>query len=845
MGPRLARLRMAWIGWRMGSIDFDFDEDFDFDWEEATADMDGVQRNQGARKSDGMITTSEQVFMAGIGGMGMAPLAIFLKESGYAVTGFDDNPRPDVLACLQAHGIALADRPDAFERGCKLVYSSAIKEDHPSRVAARMLNCEAIRRGEMLADITRGREVVAIAGSHGKTTTAGMLIHSLLASGFEFGYILGGLFADGGPSPAAFSENGPIVIEVDESDGTIERFNPTVTIAVNLDWDHPDFYVSREALEATFDRLCQRTKKAVFFPRDDRALARFASRSVAACLSFGRAGSYDLRATQNTPGGGLTVELGGDFPFAKAEVRAIGRFNALNACAALAAAHHLGAPVSADALATFPGIRRRQAVLYSTETLRVLEDYAHHPREVAELLTHLRDAFPHRKLVAVFQSHRFSRTGSYRKQFAQALSIADAVFLKETYGAGEAPTREGSAEAIFAELPRRVLASICPNHEALLHEIRPFTEEPSLIAFIGAGDIENWAHATADALRKRDMPEAPATDIAESTLPTLVAPYVSTAGRVEILERYLRATLFPESRLLANETLADKTTLRVGGPADLFVEPATSEDLAATLATGDRLGVPTFILGRGSNLVVPDNGFRGIVIRLRGRAWSQVQTFSDGSFFAGAGVRLKHLCAEAARNGMPGFSFLEGIPGSVGGSLRMNAGAMGGWMIDVVDRIFLMTPAGELFTRTAKQLNAGYRSCPGMDGMIALGASLKPSTVTTAETNTDAIRQEIESFAAKRKASQPRGASAGCMFKNPAESTPAGKLIDEIGLKGMRIGDAVVSPIHANFIVNEGKATAADIFMLVRNIRQRVHDEIGIDLDPEPLLLGQPWEDVL
>jgi UDP-N-acetylenolpyruvoylglucosamine reductase len=170
----------------------------------------------------------------------------------------------------------------------------------------------------------------------------------------------------------------------------------------------------------------------------------------------------------------------------------------------------------------------------------------------------------------------------------------------------------------------------------------------------------------------------------------------------------------------------------------------------------------------------------------------------------------------------------------------MNAGAMGGWMFDVVDEVHIMTRQGELRVMPKAAMHFDYRHCAELEEGIALGAFLRPA----ASAESADIRQQIETYQKKRVESQPREPSAGCIFKNPP-GTSAGRLIDESGLKGARVGDAEVSPVHANFIVNRGDATSADIIGLVRKIRARVKEVKGVDLEPEVMLYGRNWRDVL
>ena len=295
----------------------------------------------------------------------------------------------------------------------------------------------------------------------------------------------------------------------------------------------------------------------------------------------------------------------------------------------------------------------------------------------------------------------------------------------------------------------------------------------------------------------------------------------------ELAQRVSQATV-----IHGDEPLAKHTTFRVGGPADVYVEPATEQDLAAVLAYCHERSRQFFVLGRGSNLLVKDGGFRGVVICLAHAPFSRIEVTGE-RLNCGAGARLKGVATEARAKGLAGLEFMEGIPGSVGGALRMNAGAMGGAIFDVVESVRLMSFDGMVQERPAQELAAAYRGCLTLTTHIALSAVLRGQPGPR-----EAIGQRMNEYSRKRWRSQPAAPSAGCMFKNPA-SIPAGKLIDELGLKGMRVGGALVSAEHGNFIVNDGTATARDVWELIEIIRQRVRAERGIELETEVEVVGE------
>jgi len=709
----------------------------------------------------------DAVYMLGVGGMGMAPLAIYLAQAGVTVTGWDDGMRPEVAELLQREGVLLSDQMP--EDVSLVARSSAIGEEHELLGQARARGARILRRGELLARLVAGRRLVAVVGSHGKTTTTGLLIHLLNKAGFDCGYLLGAMFRNE-LSPAKYAAGSEwVVAEVDESDGTMEEFQPDITLAVNFDWDHADLYVEEADLRAAFIRLFDRTRSFVIVPEDCTVLNEIAPPDMA------------LRC-HSTNG-----------------------FNESNAALALAAAREIGATATTSMLDDFPGIRRRQDVIGRTSGVTLMADYAHHPTEIQALLQHARSEWPGRQ-IAVFQPHRYTRTRQFAEDFAKALEAADDVYLMPVYAASEAPLDDGQSAAIVeasgADWPVLTPAKLPRAIDRAVQGQRPAT-----VLFIGAGDIDEAARRFA-----QDW----------------------------LLAEQWREGLSLYTKLSLGEPLAGKTTLRVGGPARFYAEPDGSDDLARLVHFAQQSKLPHFILGRGSNLIIADEGFPGLVISLRSGGFREFTPLGEGRLRVGAGLPLKRLCGLAAKEGLGGFEFLEGIPGTVGGALRMNAGAMGGWMFDVVESVEFMTADGQIKELPREAFTVEYRRCHELLDATALSAVIRSGVVGAG----DSIRQQMDAYAGQRKESQPREPSAGCIFKNP-EGGHAGKIIDELGLKGRRIGGAEVSTAHGNFIINREHATAADVLALIREIRATAQRERGVELEPEALLVGQNWEDAL
>jgi UDP-N-acetylenolpyruvoylglucosamine reductase len=442
-----------------------------------------------------------------------------------------------------------------------------------------------------------------------------------------------------------------------------------------------------------------------------------------------------------------------------------------------------------------------------------LADYAHHPTEIAALLKWIKETHLG-QLIVVFQPHRHTRTRQYAGEFRQALQIADVAMVLPVYSAGEAAVEGGKSDAVVAGSALKLIE----NRSELPEIISPLTQnKKTIVAFVGAGDIEHDAENYALILRREGLP-ALTKDLGEAV-----------AGK-----------LSPHCILRSSEPLARRTTLGVGGVARWYAEPATVTDISVLLQSAGELGLPYFVLGRGSNLLVLDEGYDGLIIHLNTEHWGEVKNLGDGRLQLGGGARLKEICGIAAREGLSGFEFLEGIPGTLGGSLRMNAGAMGSWIFDRVESIDWLSPRGILRTAKRDCFDAMYRDCPQLHGAVILSAILKSS----AKQSSEKIRRTMEEMSQSRRSSQPRDPSAGCVFRNPEEHH-AGRLIESAGLKGTHQGDAEVSPVHANFIINKGEASAKDILALMKQVRQKVQQDKHLLLQPEIIVLGKEWKDLL
>ncbi|MCY4545832.1 MAG: UDP-N-acetylmuramate dehydrogenase [Gemmatimonadetes bacterium] len=285
----------------------------------------------------------------------------------------------------------------------------------------------------------------------------------------------------------------------------------------------------------------------------------------------------------------------------------------------------------------------------------------------------------------------------------------------------------------------------------------------------------------------------------------------------------------PSERLRCDEGLDRHSTYRVGGPADVMCLPRTRSELLDVVTAASVRGIPWLVVGNGSNILFSDDGFRGLVIKIRGAVpvegtlWHLAQ---EGDFIrAGAGVSLPRLARSAAAAGLSGLEFCTGIPGVVGGSIRGNAGAHGSDLGAVVESVEMIRPSGDIVTIRASQAGFSYRESEIEPDGIVTGAVFR---LTPDEPEN--VHERIRVFTEYRKRTQPSSdQSAGCMFKNPVGDS-AGRLIDAAGCKGLQVGGSRVSEIHGNFVINQGGATASDALRLIDLVRERVFARTGVAL---------------
>jgi UDP-N-acetylenolpyruvoylglucosamine reductase len=571
----------------------------------------------------------------------------------------------------------------------------------------------------------------------------------------------------------------------------------------NVEADHLDHYESLENLERAFVDVLERTTGPVVVWSDDAGASRVAARLGRAVVTVGTRDEAHWRLSDvETSRTGARARLTGETTF-EIELSVTGRHNLANAAVAAVLALSLGvAPSSVrDGLARFRGAPRRFELVAQRAGLDVIDDYAHLPGEIAATIAAARDA-GYQRVVAVFQPHRVSRTLAIGPGFAPAFDDADEVIVTDIYTAGEANPSGLTGEVVAASLRARAMTRVhyAPTLEAASSILEGVIDDADVVLIMGAGDV---------------------TAVLEHLAPTMFS-------RVPLDHPW-----GDDSRIQYHASLANLCTYRVGGSVRALVTLSSErdlEDFSQRLDSEQRL----WIVGNGSNLLVADGEHDVVAVHLDGEfgALDVHDTSGDGVIvLAGAALDLPIAARRLSGEGVVGFEWAVGVPGTFGGAVAMNAGGHGSDMKASVRRVQVWS-SGELRWRSASEMSFSYRS-----------SSLGPREIVTRvelelrRGDATLAREKIRQIVKWRRENQPGGANGGSVFRNP-EGDHAGRLIDAAGLKGARLGTAVVSDKHANFIIAEAQGRANDVWALMTLMRRRVGESSGVWLQAEHRLLG-------
>jgi UDP-N-acetylmuramate--alanine ligase len=433
------------------------------------------------------------IHFVGIAGAGMRALAELLARRGVRVTGCDANPgSTDDLAELGIEVITGHD-PNHVNGVREVIVTSAMPKDHPELVRARELGIPITRRAEALGQAVAGGKLVGIAGTHGKTTTTVMTTAALAAAGLRPTGLAGGRVAEW-KGNLRYESDELFVVEADEYDRSFLTLSPTIAVVTNVEADHLDIYRDLDEITSTFSRFV-RNAAVVVLCADDHGASSLDLPASAEVIRYGlrsadaRLIARDIRSTGHATN--FAVWYDGD-PLGEVALRVPGHHNVQNALAAIGAGFALGVSLDAmrDGLLQFGGVERRFQRLYDVAGVTIVDDYAHHPTEIAATFQAARASYPDRRIVAAFQPHLFSRTRDFADAFGQALARADSVFLTEIYAAREKPIAGITSDLVEAALARagRTVAWRGPRTE-LASALGAFVRDGDVVITIGAGDI--------------------------------------------------------------------------------------------------------------------------------------------------------------------------------------------------------------------------------------------------------------------------------------------------------------------------------------------------------------------
>jgi len=435
------------------------------------------------------------IHFIGIGGIGVSGVARLAMKAGVRVTG-SDMKESAVTRCLRDAGAAvvIGHRQENIDKADLVVYSSAIKADNPEMVAARTQHIPLKKRAEFLSDLMTDKTVVAVAGAHGKTTTSSLAAHLLTTAGLCPTIAVGGILCEGQES-ARCGESRFFVAEADESDGTFLCYAPMYSIVTNIDQEHMDFYKTYDNLLHAFAAYMKQTAPdgCVISCRDDATLHALAVGNAPRLVSYGFSAQADL-CIEKAAAAERLLRLACRFrgkPLGSFSLSLCGRHNALNAAAVIVLGLELGLDLDMirKALSSFQGVERRFQVRYEDKNIMVVDDYGHHPTEIVATLEGARACAP-RRLVVVFQPHRYTRTQALMDRFARSFTQCDRLLVTDIYAASEDPIEGVTAEGLVERIRARTACSVsyAPRND-LMERVRSAVEPGDLVLFLGAGDI--------------------------------------------------------------------------------------------------------------------------------------------------------------------------------------------------------------------------------------------------------------------------------------------------------------------------------------------------------------------
>ncbi|MDD7984190.1 D-alanine--D-alanine ligase [Lentisphaera marina] len=711
----------------------------------------------------------KHVHFIGIGGAGLSAMASLLHQAGIIVSGSDITQSPKTRE-LEDSGIRISyhQEGELIKPSISLVViSSAVKSDNLELENATNIGLSILSRQDFLKELcTCFPKVIAVGGSHGKTTVTSMCAWIFKQTDTPASWMIGGDLNSNHFPAAKFNLNGPLIIEADESDGTIAALNPSTGVLVNTDDDHS---WSVGGVNQLYDNFRSFAKQSQTLYASDENSCHSVLKNIDNINYIST--DSDLQLTQK------------------------GDFMRLNASLAIAACSNEGINTedAKTVLSQFCGVQRRSQVHFETAFLTLFEDYAHHPKELKALNSAIEEQYDPYYKIAVFQPHRYERLESYTEAFAEELKHFDKIFLAPPFSAWSSRQDSPSLEKL------RLLLS------------------PKAEVFTG----EDWEYNAEKVLAQTPTTEhCIITVIGAATVKDII-PWIKN----QLISHSISERL-PELTILHEPEWAEITTLGAGKTQHACYEPKTTAELQELIKFTKRYSLKTLILGAGSNMVGCDQLFDGLIIRLRLGDFSEID-IKGKTARVGAGVKWLKLIKRLQEDNLGGAEALAAVPGSIGGGIRMNAGAQGLETSEFVSAVYGLNKDGEEKSYSTNEITWEYRSCSLPKDFIIthIDMHFKPAVPQRSK----AIVQSTRDF---RKKTQPGGRNPGCAFRNPGD-VAAGQLIDKYGFKSLSFPHCGVSDLHANFFINEDKCSADEYARIMEYVQQGVYDACGIRLQQE------------
>lgn len=757
----------------------------------------------------------KRVHFIGIGGIGMSGIAIVLLEMGYKVSGSDLETN-DLTKKIQALGgeVSRGHAASNILNDVGLaVYSSSISKDNPELSEISKRKIPLVHRAEMLGWIFNKKKGLAVTGTHGKTTTTSLISVMLESSGADPAVIIGGEVARFEGNAKA-GKGSYAVAEADESDSSFLHLKPFYAVLTNIEMEHIDHFRTLDDAKAAYRAFIDNLKKGgtLFYNYEDPNIRDILEGFRPGRKSFGLSKGADIYAADIKMKAFKTsfkCVLNGK-ALGRVRLNIPGRHNVLNALAAILAGLECGLKFRdiAGSLEGFSGTKRRFQLRLEKDGVMLIDDYAHHPTEIKAVLSACRN-WADKRVIAIFQPHRYTRTKYLAKEFGLCFDGADKLILTDIYAASEKPISGVSVRGIYDKIRASGLEDVeIIKKEDIADRVIKIKKPGDMILVLGAGDIKKVGDELYERLSRGCI----------------------DADVMNKLQRSFKGEVRTGEKLMAH------TSFKIGGGADIWIEPRDEKELRKVLAFAKAHKIPIFIMGNGSNILARDEGFRGMIIHLGSPFFAKAR-INRTQVRAGAGFSLSRLVRLACEKGLVGLESLVGIPGTVGGAVYMNAGGFANPiyknMGDLVASLRVMDYSGRVMSLKKKDLEFGYRRS-SLGSYIIIEAVLKLEKGDR-ETMLSSCSRFLKMKSQKQALDVP---SAGCVFKNPAGSQfTCGQMIDMLGLKGMKIGGAEISAKHANFIVNRRHATCKDVLSLIDFVKNKVKENYGIPLDLEIKIL--------